>query len=314
MSFFPYKTENYRSLYVVIEYRLSLMKPLHQLPWMVLALLIYSNQVFAIDLQPGEIRAPKPDSNLLMLSYQQSERGDRYLDGNKQMGDPEIQISQLQVRVGRSFEVAEHPAFLYVQTPIGYIHPEGSLSKQEGDSGVGDTTFLLAFWPYVNHEAKTYFATGVYLTIPTGSYDCERTFNTGQNRYNAALQAAYQAPLIGDFNWTAAFDTVWFGDNDAFGLQRKTLSQKPLHTSQVGLQYILNPRYSVGATYFYTAGGETSIDGVRRDDITQLQRYQMTAAANFSFGRITLQYGADLKTKSGFIEDSRYILRYTKVF
>lgn len=112
----------------------------------------------------------------------------------------------------------------------------------------------------------------------------------------------------------AAFDTAWFGDNDAFGAQRKTLSQAAMHTTQIGLQYILSTRYSVGATYFYTAGGETRVDEVRRDDRAELQRYQMTAAANFSFGRITLQYGADIKTNNGFIEDCRYILRYTKVF
>lgn len=287
---------------------------LWQLLCIVFGLLVHSNQVLAIDLQPGEIRAPKPDSNVLMLSYQQSERGDRYLDGDKQAGRPEIHTSQLQVRVGHSFEVAEYPALWYVQTPIGYVHPEGSLSKQQGDSGVGDTTFLLAFWPYTNHESKTYFATGAYLTIPTGSYDHERTFNAGQNRYVAALQAAYQAPLIGNLNWMAAFDTAWFGENDAFGAQRKTLSQAAMHTTQIGLQYILSTRYSVGATYFYTAGGETRVDEIRRDDRAELQRYQMTAAANFSFGRITLQYGADIKTNNGFIEDCRYILRYTKVF
>lgn len=298
----------------IFEYIFDSIKSLPLARCLALVFLISSRQVFAIDLQPGEINAPKSDVNLIMLSYQHSERGDRYVQGDQQAGRPEITSSQLQVRLGRSFEMAESPAFFYVQTPMGYVHPDGSLSTQKGDSGLGDTTFLLALWPYANRETRTYFAAGAYLTLPTGSYDHERTFNVGQNRYNTALQAAYQSPLSDDVNWSAAFDTVWFGDNDEFGHQRKKLSQRAIHTAQVGLQYILSARYSVGFTYFYTAGGETSIDGVARDDKTQLQRYQLTAAANFSFGRITLQYGADHKTENGFIEDSRCILRYSKIF
>jgi hypothetical protein len=290
------------------------MKFLRYILSLAFGLLTQANQAFAIDLQPGEIRALPPDATLLMLSYQQSERGNRYLHGDKQTGNPEVQSSQLQVRLGRTFEVAEHPAIFYVQTPIGYVHPEGSLSGIDGDSGVGDTSFLLAFWPYANHETKTYFAVGAYLTTPTGSYDHERIFNMGQNRYSTALQAGYQAHLFGSLSWMAALDTVWFGDNDAFGANRNTLEQKPLYTSQVALQYAINPQYSVAAAYFYTVGGETSINGIRRDDLTQLQRYQLTGAANFSFGRITLQYGGDLETENGFIEDSRWILRYTKLF
>lgn len=282
--------------------------------WIAFGLVTQFNQAFAIDLQPGEIRALQPDTNLLMLSYQQSDRGNRYLHGDKQSGNPEIQSSQLQVRLGRSFELAEHPAIFYVQMPVGYVHPEGSLSAAEGDTGMGDTTLLLAIWPYANQETKNYLAVGAYLTAPTGSYDHERSFNMGQNRYSSALQVGYQAPLAGAFNWMAALDAVWFGDNNAFGHNRNTLAQKPLYNSQVALQYAINPQYSVAVAYFYTIGGESSVNGIRRDDPTQLQRYQLTGAANFSFGRISLQYGGDLKTENGFIEDSRWILRYTKLF
>ena len=200
------------------------MKTSRYIQWVTFGLLMLTNQAVAIDLQPGELRSPKPDTNLLMLSYQQSERGNSYLHGYKQSGNPEIRTSQLQVRLGRSFEVAEHPAFFYVQTPLGYTHPAGSLSAAKGDAGVGDTTFLLAIWPYANNETKNYFAVGAYLTAPTGSYDHERSFNVGQNRYSTALQAGYQAPLVGTLNWMAALDAIWFWKNDAFGHNRNTLA------------------------------------------------------------------------------------------
>lgn len=278
------------------------------------ATLLWTQHAIAIDLQPGEIRAPKPGVNLFLATYQHSERGDYYLHGDKQAGDPEIQSTQYQVRLGRSFEVAEHPAFLYAQTPMGYVHPEGQLSPLEGDAGVGDTTFLLALWPYANHQTQTYLAVGAYFTIPTGSYDHARSFNMGANRYNAALQAGFQSPVVGQLSWMAAVDAVWFGDNDEYGVARNTLEQKALYTAQAGLRYDISPRYSIAAAYFYTAGGETSVNDHYRDDFIQLQRYQLSALANFAFGRITVQYGNDLKTENGFIEDSRLLVRYSILF
>ena len=280
----------------------------------IIGILLLSKQAYAIDLNPGDLRPLKPGVNLIMLSYQQSDRSDRYSQGEKQAGNPEIQAAQMQIRLGHAFAIAEHPAIFYAQTPIGYTHPEADLSAANGDSGIGDTTFLLGMWPYANHESKRYFAVGGYLTVPTGSYVAERSFNVGQNRYNAALQIGYQTPLLEALNGVAAFDAVWFADNDAYGATHKNLEQKLLYTSQLGLQYMLTPSYSISATYFYTVGGETSLDGVSRNDITRLQRYQLTGQANFSFGRISLQYGGDLKTENGYIEDSRWLLRYTKLF
>ena len=281
---------------------------------MIIGLLLVTGQAYAIDLNPGDLRPLKPGVNLIMLSYQQSNRSDRYSQGDKQAGNPEIQAAQTQIRLAHAFDIAEHPAIFFAQTAIGYTHPEADLSAAKGDSGMADTTFLLAMWPYANHESKSYFAVGAYLTLPTGSYAAERSFNMGQNRYNAALQVGYQAPLLKDLNGVAAFDAVWFADNDAYGVTHKNLEQKLLYTSQLGLQYMLTPSYSVSATYFYTVGGETSLDGVSRNDLTRLQRYQLTGQANFSFGRISLQYGGDLKTENGYIEDSRWLLRYTKLF
>jgi hypothetical protein len=61
-------------------------------------------------------------------------------------------------------------------------------------------------------------------------------------------------------------------------------------------------------------GGETTLNVVDKGDITQLQRYQLSGVAHFSFGRIILQYGGDIKTENGYFEDQRVILRYTAIF
>ena len=115
----------------------------------------------------------------------------------------------------------------------------------------------------------------------------------------------------------AALDTVWSGKNNDCGLaclNHQTLEQKPLYTLQSGLSYAINSTFSLATAYFYSVGGETSWDGVNKNNLTQLQRYQVSGIANFSFGRILLQYGGDLDTRNGYLEDSRWIMRYIKPF
>jgi hypothetical protein len=286
----------------------------HYLYYPPLLTLLQISSSHAIDLQPGEVRAPKSGINFAQLTYQYSQRGDRYSHGQPQTTDTAIQTTQLQVRFGHSFAISKYPAVFYIQTPLGHIRPEKSLSRFEGDSGVGDTSFMQAFWPYANHDTQTYFGLATYLIVPTGSYSPTRAFNVGENRYRWALQAGYQTQLLTGLHGMGVADVTWFGDNEEVGQSQQTLEQQALYAGQVSLRYDFNPRYALGANYFYTTGGETSLNGVNRDDTTQLHRYQLTGIANFAFGRLTLQYGSDLDTENGYIEDQRWILRYTKFF
>lgn len=287
--------------------------------WFFLAASLFSHTAYAIDLQPGDIVALPPGLNIIQSTYQISKRGDLYSNDQKVMSTTQLSSSQLQLRYVHTFETATLPSVFYVQTPMGYTHPEKALSTvYKPEAGVGDTTMVYAFWPYVNREEKRYWALGAYLTLPTGHYDLSNgVVNMGSNRFTYALQTGYQMPLGKDVNWMTAIDAVWFGDNTEFRADNretvnKTLTQEVLYTLQTGLSYDVNPKTTVSATYFYTAGGETARNGVAQADETQLQRYQLSLSSKFSFGKLVLQYGADLSTKNGFIEDSRIIVRYIK--
>jgi len=273
-------------------------------------LMLSAINAFAIDLQPGDIVAPRPGFTGLQLSYQYSEKNDYYSHGQKNPAYPAVTQTSYLTRLGHSFELAEKPAYFYAQVPVGAIHPQG----YTGDSGVGDISLAFAVWPYANRETKTYIGVAGYLVLPTGSYDANRSFNMGENRYKTALQAGYQTPLLDQLSCSVAVDAMWFGDNTDYGSTHKKLTQDALYTAQFGLRYDFNPQYSLTANYFYTVGGETTLNGVDKGDITQLQRYQLSGVAHFSFGRIILQYGGDIKTENGYFEDQRVILRYTAIF
>lgn len=268
----------------------------------------------AIDLQPGELVPPKSGANILLLQYQQSERSDRYASGVKQAGNSKISASQFQARVGRAFELLGQPVFFYGQTGTADIKPGGSLGSLQGDSGMTDTALALAVWPYANRETGNYVGTALYLVSPTGSYSRDRSFNIGENRYRTAVQAGFQYSLIKQLNWMAAIDGLWYGENTDFRPTRITLSQQALYTGQTSLQYEFNPSYSIASSYFYSVGGETSWNGVSRNDVTRLQRYMLSGTATYPFGRVSLQYGGDLKTENGYWEDQRITLRYAMRF
>ena len=286
------------------------------LVWLSFTLMLQSNYADAIDLQPNDARPPPPGINTIQLTYQHSERSDFYKSGLKIDDSRQISSDVYQLRLGRSFTISNQPAYFYVNVPMGAIHPQKSLSGLSGDSGLGDTTFLLAFWPYANRETNRYFALGAYLSLPTGSYDKNRYFNVGENVYRTALQAAYQQPIADKLNFMAAFDVVWTGDNSEYLYQaRQTkLQQSAQYNTQVGLNYAITPVYEVAASYFYTAGAEGTIDGFKQDNEKDVHRYQVFATAKYPIGRLTLQYGSDIKTENGYFEDDRLTFRYMKAF
>jgi len=279
-----------------------------------LTLTLIAKNAWAIDLQPGEIVAPQPDKSVMQVSYVHNQFDGNYKDYDKQPGDLRYSAVQQLIRVARSFQLADMPAIIYAQTSHANINLKGNLSPLKDDSGIGDTSFLFAVWPYANRETDTYFGIGAYLITPTGSYDHNRIFNVGENRFRYALQAGFQTPISERIDVMTAVDGIVYGDNHSYGINKQNLSQDHLYTAQLGLRYKLNPQYHFGINFFHTEGGNQEVDSQSRDNSIQLNRYQFSAIGNYSFGRVTLQYGQDFDTKNGFKEDSRFIVRYTVAF
>ena len=277
-------------------------------------LAILPNIAMAIDLHPNDGTAPPSGIQMIQINYQRIERDDFYSNGNKTRTGGEIVNTQMQLKYGRSFELNTLPAFFYIQAPLTEISTSGSSSTFTANSGAGDTSFAFALWPYVNRDAEKYMGVAGYLTVPTGSYDSQKNFNPGENRYRWALQTGYEQSISKRVNWMSAVDVLWYGENDDKAISHEKLKQKALYSAQTAFIYKFNSTYSSAIGYFYSVGGETSLNGVSQGDRTQSHRYQLSGIGNFPFGRISLQYGQELSTKNGFIEDSRWILRLTKYF
>ncbi len=288
-----------------------------------LTLLILPSISAAIDLQPNDIVAPQPGKSHAMISYVNTENTTFYRNGTavstKPYGSPDINTQSEILRLSTSYTLQGLPAVSYLQLPYGTIKPAGSLSTYPGASGIGDVVLASALWPYSNRDTRKYFGMAGYLSLPTGSYNSQQVFNVGENRYKYDLQMGYQQPIIENLDGMIAVDTMWYGGNSqcaaaCLSATNTSLNQKPLTTTQLGPIYKVNQTYTLGASYFYVAGGATTIGNTYQNNVANTQRYLLSALAYYPFGRISLQYGRDMEIKNGFVETRRFIVRFATEF
>lgn len=280
----------------------------------VITLVMMSNIAFAIDLQPGEIKAPAGTFNAAQMSYMYVEKGDKYTHGSKTSSTSNINQNAFLLRLSHAFEINQIPAIVYAASTINHLENRDVPNAANTNSnGIGDTTLVFALWPYVDRAKEEYLGLATYLTLPTGDYDKNRAVNIGSNVYQTAFQAGYQRKLVDNVNWMSAIDVVLAGDNNQF-LGNRKLEKDPLYNFQTGLQYVFNPTYSASVGYFYTLGGESTLDGADRGDINKIHRYQLTGQGIYNFGRLMLQYGSEFTNENSYIEDHRLIARYAFKF
>ena len=280
----------------------------------VITLAMMSNITFAIDLQPGEIKAPAGTFNAAQMSYVYVEKGDKYTHGSKTSSTSNINQNAFLLRLSHAFEINQIPAIVYAASSINHLENRDIPNAANTNSnGIGDTTLVFALWPYVDRAKEEYLGLATYLTLPTGEYDKNSAVNIGSNVYQTAFQAGYQRKLIDNVNWMSALDVVLAGDNKQF-LGNNKLEKDPLYNFQTGLQYVFNPTYSASVGYFYTVGGENTLDSIDQGNINKIHRYQLTGQGIYNFGRLMLQYGSEFTNENSYIEDHRLIARYAFKF
>jgi Putative MetA-pathway of phenol degradation len=286
-------------------------------------LLLFPLMSRGIDLQPNDIVAPLPDKNFIQITYYATKNGTFYKNGSaisaSPYASPIVDTQSTITKFISTYMIADLPAASYIQIPYGTIRPSGTLSEYASDTGIGDLALATAIWPYSNRETQTYLGLAAYLTIPTGSYSSMQAFNMGSNRYNTAIQLAYQQKIISDLEGMVAIDTMWYGGNSqcAAGCGSATnvsLNQKPITTIQFGPIYKINPILTVSAQYYFVAGGATSINNVSQDNVINTHRFMLGSLIYTDIGRFSIQYGRAVDIQNGFIETSVFTLRYLRQF
>ncbi|CAG2156787.1 hypothetical protein LMG31506_05810 [Cupriavidus yeoncheonensis] len=268
----------------------------------------------AIDVDAGDYTALPAGTNLGLLYYQHAARDRVYASGNQVAGgslDSDVGI----LRYVHFMDIGGFTVDPQFLLPFGKLRASDNLSALGSASGVGDLILAATVWLVNQPDRKQYFGITPFLYVPVGSYDRDKPLNLGENRWKFALQAGYIAPLADKVTLDLVADVTVFGNNTRFGPASATLRQDALAQGQAWLRYHFTDTFDIRGGLSYAFGGETSVNGVSRNDRTNTSKFSVGFAW---FPAPSVQvlgtYGQDLSVRNGPMENSRFNVRLLKVF
>lgn len=116
-------------------------------------------------------------------------------------------------------------------------------------------------------KTDTIVGVGVVVRFPTGDYMEDKLINLGNNRYTFRPQAGINHAW-GKWKAEATGEVVFYTDNDEF-YNGKKLEQEPTYIIHGHLTRTFRPGLWVGAGVGYDYGGESTVNGVEKDDKKQ---------------------------------------------
>jgi len=127
-----------------------------------------------------------------------------------------------------------------------------------------------------NYKQDLIVGASLQVSVPVGQYDETRIVNLGTNRWFFKPELGISKAL-GPWTLEGAVAATVYTDNKDF-YNGHTRSQKPIYSTQAHLIYGFDSGVwaSLDATYF--AGGRTTLDGVRGDDLQKNWRLGATLA------------------------------------
>ena len=178
----------------------------------------------------------------------------------------------------------------------------GNLPALQGESsGLGDITVmgvmsLIGAPAYDKEEFASYVPETIVdlllaVTAPTGEYDKDKTINLGTNRWSLRVGA----PIMHFFSAGPGNSTTlevqpsvtFFTDNDD-----ALLEQDPLYKLEAHVTHDFSMMFWGSVDAMYTAGGETTVNGIEKDNSQRSLGLGVSLGAFFSprMG-MTLSYG-----------------------
>jgi hypothetical protein len=140
------------------------------------------------------------------------------------------------------------------------------------------------------------------VTTPWGQYYPDKLINVGTNRWSFRPEIGVSKAL-GRWIAEGAAAATFFTTNDEFYPGTNTREQGPLYSLQGHLVYNVRPRMWTAFNVTYYAGGRTTVNGVRNDDLQQNWRYGATFALPVDRRnslKLALNTGATTRTGTDF--------------
>ena len=238
---------------------------------------------FAMELEPRQWSHLPLDTNFTGVGYAYTE-ADISVDPVLKLEDVELELHTWVGKYIRTFELFEKSAridFTQAYQKGDWTGLLDGAPASTSRSGWSDTYLRLAvnlhgaspmsrkeFAAYRSGmKTDTIVGMGVVVRFPTGDYMEDKLINLGNNRYTFRPQAGINHAW-GKWTAEATGEVAFYTDNDEF-YNGKKLEQEPTYIIHGHLTRTFRPGLWVGAGAGYDYGGESTVNGVEKDDKKQ---------------------------------------------
>jgi hypothetical protein len=200
--------------------------------------------------------------------------------------DPSLPIENLKANVqtvnigyARSFNILGKTASAFAALPYSWAQASAIVNGQSESisrSGFSDMRMRLSVLvigapattaaKFAKVKQKTILGISLTISAPTGQYFPDKLINLGTNRWAFKPELALSQPL--GKRWLIdVYTGLWmFTNNNKFFTGKSIRTQDPLGSFQGHLSFTIRPKMWLALDATYYTGGNSSIDGVIKDD------------------------------------------------
>lgn len=231
--------------------------------------------------------SPSPVGVTFVVAALGRSTGGILTDPSLPVDDVDAEIDAGAFGLGHTFSLLGRAASVAVVQPYVSADFRGTLDGEPAEasrSGPGDTRMLvsvnlfgnpaLSAADFARRTPRTTFGASLTVSAPTGEYDGDRLINVGTNRWAFKPEIGVSHPL-GKWFLEAAAGVWLFSDNtDFFGGRLR--EQEPLSSMQAHVSYTFRPRLWLALDATLYGGGETTVEGIAKDDRQSNSRFGVT--------------------------------------
>jgi hypothetical protein len=249
--------------------------------------------------------------NFAIAAYSYSTGGIAF-DPSIPLENGDGRVDALSLVYVRTLDVLGNAGSVGVLLPLAHFSgsataPNG-VEESRAMSGAGDPALRLAVnfhgapaltaAQFAGYRQDLIVGASLILTAPLGQYDSTHVVNLGTNRWSAKPEIGL-SQAVGPWTFELNAAGTWFTKNDDF-FGGNTREQEPIYSTQLHVtrQFGRGTWGAVSATYY--AGGQTSLNGVARDDRQSGSRFGATFALPLGAGHsLKLFASTGLYTRTG---------------
>ena len=280
--------------------------------------------VVANDVQPRLFTNVPVDTNFIALGYTRSV-GNVAVDPSLAL-DVEAELDTYLVSYSRTFGLFGQSGIFTAVLPYADLTLSGIVQgEQVTVSGAErpDPRFRFALnlsgapaltaKEFAGYRQQTIVGFNIEVQPPWGDYDETRRINFGSNRWTITPELGF-SHRFRHFTVEGAGSLIFFSDNNEY-LVDSTLKQEMIGVVRANLLYhFRRPGTWIGVAALYLSGGESTINGVDREDLQSNSR--VGGALSVPFGgrhNLLLKISAGVTTRIG-ADFNNYGVVYTYRF